>query len=73
MKEIISQYNLKEAETIKYIDDSFEDGELKITGMCIEKLMQQPISFFTGNNKHYETTQKIIERLQEYFKKYSGI
>lgn len=72
LQEIISQFNLKENVTIKYIDDAFKDGELKTTGMHIESLLP-PISIFSGNNKHYKTKQKVIERLKEYFDKYLGI
>lgn len=72
LQEIISQFKLKQDKTVKYISDSFKDGELKTTGMHIESLLP-PISIFSGNNKHYEIKQKVIERLKEYFEKYSGI
>lgn len=72
LQEIISQFKLKQDKTVKYISDSFKDGELKTTGMHIESLLP-PISIFSGNNKHYEIKQKVIERLKEYFEKYLGI
>ena len=72
LQQIISQFKLKQDKTVKYISDSFKDGELKTTGMHIESLLP-PISIFSGNNKHYETKQKVIERLKEYFEKYLGI
>ena len=72
LQEIISQFKLKQDKTVKYISDSFKDGELKTTGMHIENLLP-PISIFSGNNKHYEIKQKVIERLKEYFEKYLGI
>lgn len=70
--EIINQYRLNKDKTIKYIDDSFKDGELKTTGMHIENILP-PISIFKSGNKHYETRQKVIKRLKEYFEKYLGI
>ena len=54
------------------MDDSFKDGELKTTGMHIENILSH-ISIFKGGNKHYETRQKVIKRLNEYFEKYFGI
>jgi hypothetical protein len=41
---------LKEAETRKFIENAFCDGEIKTTGTDIDRIMP-PISRFSGGNR----------------------
>lgn len=68
---IIAEEKLKEADTRKFIQNAFRDGEIKTIGTDIDKLMP-PVSRF-GNNKRAEKKQKVIEKLKEFFDRFWGI
>lgn len=68
---IIAEEKLKEADTRKFIQNAFRDGEIKTIGTDIDKLMP-PVSRF-GNNKRAEKKQKVIEKLKEFFDRFFGI
>ena len=68
---IIQTENLKDAETRKYIDNAFRDGELKTTGTEIDSLMP-PVSRFGGGNRK-QKKQTIIEKLKTFFERFFGI
>lgn len=71
LMQIISEENLKESETRKFIEDCFKNGEVKIIGTDIENIMPS-ISRF-GNNNKAEKKQTIIEKLQGFFERFFGI
>ena len=48
--QIIQEEKLKEAETRKFVENAFRDGEIKTTGTDIDKLMP-PVSRFGGGNR----------------------
>ena len=68
---IISEENLKEDETRKFISESFKNGEIKTTGTDIDKIMP-PVSRFGGGNRA-EKKQSIIDKLRAFFEKFFGI
>ena len=68
---IIQSENLKEAETRKYIDNAFRDGELKTTGTEIDSLMP-PVSRFGGGSRKLKK-QTIIEKLKAFFERFFAI
>jgi len=65
LKTIITEENLKEEETRKFIDTSFRDGSVKTTGTDIDKLLP-PMSRFGGGNRA-EKKQSVIAKLIEFF------
>lgn len=71
LKSIISEENLKEAETRRFIKNSFDIGTLKTTGADIDKLMP-PISRF-GNSKRDEKKHLIIQKIEDFFNRFFGI
>ncbi len=71
LAQIISEENLKEAETRKYLENAFREGEIKTTGTDIDKLMP-PVSRF-GGGKRAEKKQAVIEKLQSFYEQFSGI
>ncbi len=71
LTEIISQEKLKADETRKFIDNSFRDGQIKITGTDIDKIMP-PISRFGGGDRT-KKKKTIIEKLQAFFERFFGI
>ena len=70
LSKIISEMQLKEKETRKFIDYSFRDGVLKTTGTDIDKLMP-PMSRFGGGRE--KKKKSVIERLKAFFEKFFSI
>ena len=68
---IITEEKLKEAETRKFIENSFRNGEIKTTGTDIDDIMP-PVSRFGGGNRA-EKKQTIIEKLKAFFERFFGI
>ena len=71
LKTLIEDENLNEEETRKFIDNSFRDGQVKITGTDIEKILP-PMRRFGGGNRT-ERKQTIIEKILKFFEKYFGL
>ena len=72
LDDLISQQNLKPEETLRYMNNSFHDGELKTLGTDIDSIMPS-VSRFTNDNSRENKKNKIIEELKKFFEKYSGI
>ena len=70
LQEIIREENLNEAETRKFLEDSFRNGEIKTTGTDIDKIMP-PVSRFGGSRT--KKKQTIIEKLKLFFERFFGI
>lgn len=68
---IIREERLKPEETRRFIEKSFQDGEVHTEGTDIDKIMP-PISRF-GNSGRADKKQTIIDKLKAFFEKYSGI
>lgn len=71
LMKIISEENLKEDETRKYLEDCFRNGEIKTTGTDLDKIMPA-ISRFGGGNRE-EKKQTLIEKLMAFFERFFGI
>ena len=67
---IIAEENLKEAETRKFIENAFRDGEIKTIGTDIEAILP-PVSNFGG--KKARKKQTVIEKLKAFFERFFGI
>lgn len=70
LTEIISDNNLKPAETRRLIENSFRDGVLKTTGTDVDRIM--PVMSRFGNSNRAGKKRAIIERLAKFFEKYFG-
>lgn len=68
---IITEENLKEDETRRFMDNSLRDGVLKTTGTGFDRILP-PVSRFGGVNREAKK-QGIIERLLAFFEKYLGL
>ena len=68
---IIQSENLKEAETRRFIENAFRDGEIKTTGTDIDSIMP-PTTRFGGGNRAAKK-QGIIEKLKAFFERFFGI
>ena len=71
LKNLISEENLNEEETRRFLDNSFRDGQVKTTGTDIEKILP-PMRRFGGDNRT-EKKQSIITKINKFFEKYLGI
>ncbi len=69
--QIIKEEKLKEAETRRFIENAFRDGEVKTTGTDIDKLMP-PVSRFGGGNRAAKK-QGVIDKLKGFFERFFGI
>ncbi|MDO7021394.1 type I restriction endonuclease subunit R [Brachyspira innocens] len=70
--EIIKEENLKEEETNNFIKSCFEYGEIITSGTDIDKILP-PISRFSKHGNKIEKKQIVMEKLQCFFEKYSGL
>ena len=68
---IIQSEHLKEAETRRFVENAFRDGEMKTTGTDIDSIMP-PTSRF-GGGKRAAKKQTIIEKLKAFFERFFGI
>ncbi len=66
---LIVAEGMPEYETRKFVENSFRDGILRTTGTDIDNIMP-PMSYFGGKT---ERKKSIIEKLQSFFEKYSGL
>ena len=67
---LIAAEKMPEYETKRFVENSFRDGVMKTTGTGIDKIMP-PMSYFGGGK--IERKKSIIEKLQAFFDKYSGL
>ena len=70
--QIIKGENLKEKETNDFITSCFEYGEIRTSGTDIDKILP-PISRFSKQGNKIEKKQIVVEKLQSFFEKYSGL
>ena len=73
LAELIAEEKLKEAETRKFISNSFREGEIKTSGTDIDAILP-PISRFGGDGSNRaEKKKRVIEKLKAFVEKYFGI
>ncbi len=70
LRTIIEEENLNEAETRKFLEDSFRNGEIRTTGTDIDKIMP-PVTRFGGART--KKKQTVIEKLKAFFERFFGI
>lgn len=72
LEDIIKAEKLKPEATRNFLENAFQQGEIKTTGTDIDSMMP-PVSRFTKNNKREEKKMGIIDRLKAFFERYFGI
>ena len=70
LNQLITEERLNAAETRKFLETAFRNGEVKTFGTDINKVMPSVSRFGGGRPKKKST---IIEKLQIFFEKYFGI
>lgn len=71
LKILIAEEELNEEEARKFMDNSFRDGQVKIIGTDIEKILP-PLSRFKKGIKN-KRKQEIIVKVLKFFEKYFGL
>ncbi|MBQ3377399.1 MAG: family 20 glycosylhydrolase, partial [Synergistaceae bacterium] len=70
LNNIIQDENLKRDETRKFLEKSFNNGEVNIYGSDINEFMP-PVSLF--DSKRADKKQRIIDKIKLFFEKFFGI
>lgn len=71
LQALIQEEKLKEAETRKFIENAFRNGEIKTSGTDVDKLLP-PVSRFGGGGRA-KKKQGVIDKLKAFFEQYFGI
>ncbi|GIT78481.1 DEAD/DEAH box helicase [Leifsonia sp. LS1] len=69
---IIEDENLRPDETRAFIATAFRDGEVKITGTEITKVLP-PVSRFAPGGGHAEKKQRVLDKLGVFFERFFGL
>ncbi len=69
---IIKDEKLRAAETRKFVENAFRDGQVRTTGTDIDKILPPMSRFGGGGNRSYKK-MIVIEKIQAFFEKYYGL
>jgi type I restriction enzyme R subunit len=72
LNRIISEENLNQAETEKFVKNAFRDGFISETGTAITKLLP-PLNPFAPDNQYTAKKQTVIEKLKAFLERFLGI
>lgn len=70
LRTIIEETKLKPDETRKFIENCFREGEVKVTGTDIDKMLPS-VSRFGGGGVRAKKKKNAIDKFMVYFEKYS--
>ena len=70
LMQIITEENLKEKETRKFLESCLLNGEVKTSGKDIDSLLP-PMSWFDA--KRSEKKQRVIDKFRAFFERFYGI
>lgn len=69
IEQIIQEFQLKEDNTRRLVENAFRDGVLKTTGTDVDRILP-PMSRF--GNARQEKKHRVLEKLRSFFDKYLG-
>lgn len=69
---IIQEEKLKTAETKKFVENAFRDGQLRTTGTDIDKILPAMSRFGGGGDRSYKK-MSVIRKLKDFFEKFIGL
>ena len=72
LDEIITEEKLKSDKTKTFVERAFKDGYIEESGTAVTEILP-PIPIFGGGNKRQETKLRVIEKLKEYFERFTNI
>lgn len=71
MQALIEEEKLKPEPTREFIENAFRDGEVKTSGVDIDKILP-PVSRFGGSGRS-KKKQTVIDKINIFFAKYFGV
>ncbi|MBD5422981.1 MAG: type I restriction endonuclease subunit R [Mycoplasma sp.] len=72
LNNIIEEFNLNKDETFKFMDNSFDQGELKTIGTSINNILP-PLSRFNKNQNRSKIKNEVINNLEKIFNRFFNI
>ncbi len=69
LERIITEENLKPAQTRAFVDAAFRDGQVRATGTAITTILP-PVSRFSKGSNHGATKQTVIDKLSAFFDRF---
>lgn len=73
LEKIISDEKLKPEATRKFIEEAFEEGEIKETGVALDGLLPPVPRFGNKGNVRATKKQTVVDKLKDFFEKYFGV
>lgn len=73
LEQIIADENLKHDETVKFMQQSFDDEQVTVSGLGVTKLLPPMPIFGAGAGKRAEKKKSVIEKLEAFFHKYFNL
>jgi len=73
LEQIIADENLKHDETVRFMQQSFEDEQVTTSGLGVTKLLPPMPIFGAGAGKRAEKKKSVIEKLEAFFRKYFNL
>jgi type I restriction enzyme R subunit len=73
LDEIITVEKLDKEKTIRYIDLSLDEGEMKTSGTTINEFLGTGSWFGSGTDDRIQKKHRVIEKLKALFEKYVGV
>ncbi len=72
LDQIITEESLDPAATRAFVDNAFRDGAIPTAGTAVTRILP-PVSRFSMTNDHATKKQLVLDRLGEFFERYSGL
>lgn len=72
LESLIQQENLDIPATHVFIEEAFRDGELKLLGPRVSRILP-PRSMFTPENEYGTQKQRVLEKLQQFFDRFRSL
>ena len=69
---IIAKENLMPTETYAFVDHTFRDGNLQLSGTAVTKILP-PVSRFAPEGGHGEKKRTVLEKLSRFFERFQGL
>ena len=73
LEQIIVDENLKHDETVRFMQQSFEDEYVTTSGLAVTNILPPMPIFGAGAGKRAEKKKTVIEKLEAFFKKYFNL
>ncbi|HEX7355743.1 MAG TPA: type I restriction endonuclease subunit R [Mycobacteriales bacterium] len=72
LDQIVTEENLRPAETKAFVDSAFRDGAIPTSGTAITTILP-PVSRFLPTGDHGAKKQTVLDRLTAYFDRFAGL